>query len=274
MRQKRIVLINDVTGYSRCSIACQLPIISAMGIETAFVPTAILSVNTYHKEYFFDDYTRNMNSYIQSYKDMNLEFDGICTGFLGSAQQIDIVKDFLSYFSTDSNFVLVDPVMGDHGKLYPTYTKEMQDKMRELLPYATIVTPNLTELCALIGESYPSGHISNEQLEKMCQKLAKLGPKKIVVTGISVGDKIINFIYQDNYGYSIVEVERIGEDRSGTGDVISAMIAGTYLLTKDFYQSVVKATTFASKCIKYSQEIGAHNHLGLCFEPFLKELGE
>ena len=92
MREKRIVLVNDVTGLSRCSVACQLPIISAMGIETAFVPTAILSINTYHKDFFFDDYTSKMNYYIETYKKMNIDFDGICSGFLGSAKQIEIVK--------------------------------------------------------------------------------------------------------------------------------------------------------------------------------------
>ena len=101
MREKRIVLVNDVTGLSRCSVACQLPIISAMGIETAFVPTAILSINTYHKDFFFDDYTSKMNDYIETYKKMNIDFDGICSGFLGSAKQIEIVKEFFKDFKTE-----------------------------------------------------------------------------------------------------------------------------------------------------------------------------
>lgn len=106
----------------------------------------------------------------------------------------------------------------------------------------------------------------------MCDQLAKKGPKMIVVTGISINEEIINFVYEEKKDYQIVKVKRIGEDRSGTGDVISGVIAGKYLLSHDFYQSVKEAADFASKCISYSQEIGAHNHLGLCFEPFLKEL--
>ena len=94
----------------------------------------------------------------------------------------------------------------------------------------------------------------------------------IVVTGINVKNKLINFVYDEGKKYRIVEVEKIGEERSGTGDVISGVIAGKYLLEQDFYKSVVVAADFASKCIKYSQELGVDNHLGLCFEPFLKEL--
>lgn len=272
MRQKRISLINDVTGYSRCSVAVQLPIISAMAIECIFVPTAILSINTYHPNYFFDDYTDKMDDYIKTYKDLKLEFDGIVTGFLGSEKQIEIVIDFIKSFKQENTFVLIDPVMGDYGQLYPTYTVKMQEKMRELIPYASIMTPNLTELCALLGEKYPSKIPSYEELFKMCKKLSCQGPKMVVVTGIGIGDEIINFVYEEGKDYRIVKVKRIGDDRSGTGDVISGVLAGKYLLSHDFYQSVVAAASFASKCINYSQEIGAHNHLGLCFEPFLKEL--
>lgn len=272
MRQKRIALINDVTGYSRCSIAAQLPIISAMAIECVFVPTAILSINTYHPGYFFDDYTDRMNDYIATYKNINLEFDGIVTGFLGSAKQIDIVIDFIKNFKRENTFVLIDPVMGDHGKIYPTYTLEMQEKMRELIPYASIMTPNLTELCALLNLDYPHEIPSFEELFNMCDLLAKKGPEKIVVTGICINEEIINFLYEKGKDYRIIKVKKIGEDRSGTGDVISGVIAGKYLLNHDFYQSVKDAADFASKCISYSQKIGAHNHLGLCFEPFLKEL--
>jgi len=162
--------------------------------------------------------------------------------------------------------------MGDHGKLYPTYTREMQEKMRELMPYAAIVTPNLTELCALIDEAYHE--TSNEQeLKRMCEKLSQMGPKMIVVTGISIGHQILNFVY--NHGkVEKIYAKRIGEDRSGTGDVISAVIAGSYLKEQNFLEAVKKSTDFASKCIQHSVDIDAHPHMGLCFEPLLKELGD
>lgn len=158
--EKRIVLVNDVTGLSRCSVACQLPIISAMGIETAFVPTAILSINTYHKDFFFDDYTSKMNDYIETYKKMNIDFDGICSGFLGSAKQIEIVKEFFKDFKTEKNFILVDPVMGDHGNFTDLYARNAR-KNERTHALCDNCTPNLTELCALIDGAYHE--TSNEQ---------------------------------------------------------------------------------------------------------------
>ena len=146
MPQKKIALINDYTGFGRCSIAVMAPIISAMKIQAVTVPTAILSAHTQFPEYFFDDYTSKMKAYIQTYKDIGLTFDAIATGFLGSEEQTDIVIDFIKTFKKDEDFVLVDPVMGDYGKIYKTYTPGMCRKMKELVKYADIITPNLTEL--------------------------------------------------------------------------------------------------------------------------------
>ena len=160
--------------------------------------------------------------------------------------------------------------MGDHGKLYPTYTTAMQDKMRQLIPYATIMTPNLTELCALLEVPYPHDIINRDELIEMCRQLSNLGPQMVVVTGINIGDEIINFAYEQGKEPAIIKVKRIGDDRSGTGDVISGVIAGSYLNVLNFYQCVEKAVNFASRCIEYSLAVGAHNHLGLCFEPFIK----
>lgn len=186
--------------------------------------------------------------------------------------KLKLLKNFSKILKQKKILFLVDPVMGDHGKLYPTYTQEMQEKMRELMPYATIVTPNLTELCALIDETYHET-TDKEELSRMCQKLSQMGPQYIVVTGISVEDQILNFIY-DHGHIEMLYVKRIGEDRSGTGDVISAVIAGSYLKGDSFLEAVRKSTDFASKCIQHSVDIDAHPHMGLCFEPLLKELGD
>ena len=253
MRQKRMALINDITGFGRCSIAVMAPIISTMRIQAVPVPTAILSTHTQFPVYHFDDYTKHMPEYIQTYKDLKLEFDGIATGFLGSKEQVEIVIDFIQSFKRKETFVLVDPVMGDHGHLYATYSKEMAESMKNLVHYADILTPNLTELVTLLDRNYPEVIPSKEELGQMCHELSLKGPQMIVVTGI---------------------VDRIGPDRSGTGDVVSSVIAGGYLNNHSFYECVKKATEFSSQCIAYSEEIGTPTYYGLCFEQYLSGLGD
>lgn len=277
--QKKIALINDVTGFGRCSIAVMAPIVSAMKIQAVTVPTAILSAHTQFPEYYFDDYTPKMRDYIQTYKDLKLSFDAIATGFLGSMEQVEIVIDFIKSFKTESNFVLVDPVMGDNGELYKTYTPDMCEKMKELARYADIITPNLTELCTLLGREYPKRRVTLLELHEMCKELAAMGPKHIVVTGISLNQtQITNYIYDatrsdgDAEDFRMVMVDRIGGDRSGTGDVISSVIAGMYVNGHSVYESVKTAANFVSKCIKYCEENNVPTHYGLSFEMFLKDL--
>lgn len=274
MRQKRMALINDITGFGRCSIAVMAPIISTMRIQAVPIPTAILSTHTQFPIYHFDDYTKHMPDYIQTYKDLQLEFDGIATGFLGSKEQVEIVIDFIKSFKRKETFVLVDPVMGDHGHLYATYNQELANSMKDLVAYADILTPNLTELVTLLDRPYPETIPSVDELEEMCQALSLKGPKMIVVTGIPVDEKhIMNFLY-DHGKTSTILVDRIGPDRSGTGDVVSSVIAGGYLNNHTFHECVKKATEFSSKCIAYSEELETPTYYGLCFEQFLSELGD
>ena len=274
--QKKIALINDITGFGRCSVAVMAPIISAMKIQAVAVPTAILSAHTQFPTYYFDDYTPRMRDYIRTYKDLNLEFDAIATGFLGSEEQVDIVDDFIRTFRSKSEFVLVDPVMGDYGQLYKTYTPAMCRKMKALVQHADIVTPNLTELCTLLDVPYPTGKITLSELEKMCSDLSQLGPKHIVVTGISLFSQgqLLNFIYNQNEGYRLVMVDKIGVDRSGTGDVISAIVAGMFLNGHTFYESVKKAADFVTKCIFYCERENVPDQWGLPFEMYLGDLME
>ena len=275
MFQKKIALINDVTGFGRCSIAVMAPVVSAMKIQAVTVPTAILSAHTQFPEYYFDDYTSKMHDYIQTYKDLNLHFDAIASGFLGSEEQVDIVIDFFKTFKKEGVFTLVDPVMGDYGKLYETYTPSLCEKMKALVHYADILTPNLTELCTLTDVKYRTEGFNDAELAEMCRMLTEQGPEHIVVTGIPYNSKqIMNFVYSKGEEPRIVMVDRIGGDRSGTGDVISSIIAGMYLNGHDFYESVKKAADFVSKCLRYCEDNNVPTHWGLCFEMYLRDLME
>ena len=153
-RQKKIAVINDFCGFGRCSITASLPIISAMKIQCCPLPTSIFSNHTGFNSFFYTDYTESMPQYIDEWEKLSLSFNGILTGFLGSAEQIDIVKDFFKRFKKDDTVTVIDPVMGDYGKLYPTYTRKLADSMSSLVPFADILTPNLTEACILTGTEY------------------------------------------------------------------------------------------------------------------------
>ena len=275
MSQKKLALINDVTGFGRCSIAVMAPIVSAMKIQAVTIPTAVLSAHTQFPEYYFDDYTSKMRDYIQTYKDLNLSFDAIASGFLGSEEQVDIVIDFFKTFKKNGSFTLVDPVMGDYGKLYETYTPTLCEKMKALVHYADILTPNLTELCTLTDVEYRTEGFTDAELGEMCRKLTEQGPEHIVVTGIPYNSKqIMNYVYSKGEEPRIVMVDRIGGDRSGTGDVISSIIAGMYMNGHDFYESVKKAAEFVTKCIRYCEDNNVPTHWGLCFEMYLRDLME
>ncbi|MBU3183394.1 pyridoxamine kinase [Clostridium estertheticum] len=271
-KQKKIAIVNDFTGFGRCSIAVALPIISAMKIQCCPLPTAILSAHTGFSSFFFDDYTPHMRDYMNNWKELNLQFDGICTGFLGSKEQIDVVVEFLCNFKTKDTIVMVDPVMGDYGKLYSTYTQEMCDEMKKLIKYADVMTPNLTEACRLLDIPYPEKTLNPEQLENIAKELCKKGPNKIVITGLQHNGSIRNFIYETGKPYTIIEVKKIGEDRSGTGDVFSSIVVANIVKGVDIVTAVKKATDFISKAINYTAKIGTSVHDGICFEEYLTDL--
>ncbi len=271
-RQKRIALINDITGFGRCSVTVELPLLSAMKIQVCPLPTAILSVHTGFPDHYLDDYTDRMRPYMDSWEKNQLSFDGICTGFLGSARQIEIVADFIRRFKQPSTRVMVDPVMGDYGRLYSSYTQEMCDEMRQLLPYADLVTPNLTEACQLLDIPYPSGgKMSDRELEYMASSLSACGPSQVIITGLNEGDHIRNFIYEAGRG-TVLQVEKVGGDRSGSGDAFMAIVAGSLLNGEGLEQAAHKAAGFISKCLAYAVELDLPWNYGLPFEEYLREL--
>ena len=269
--QKKIAVINDFSGFGRCSIAVALPIISTLKIQCCPLPTSIFSNHTGFDSFFFDDYTDKMPLYINEWKKLGLQFDGITSGFLGSKKQIEIVTQFFKDFKTKENIIIVDPVMGDYGKIYATYTKEMCEEMKKLVQYADIITPNITELCILTDTPYQEKWKISE-LEKMTEELAEKGPEKIVVTGIVQKEFIANFCYEKGKSPKILRCHRVGTQRSGTGDVFSSIIAADAVNQVPFDKSVRKASNFIKKCILKSIEMDIPVTDGVCFEELLQTL--
>ena len=269
--QKKIAVINDLSGFGRCSIAVELPIISAMKIQCCFVPTAVFSNHTGFQSFFLEDFTDKMRSYMDEWRKLELHFQGICTGFLGSPQQIAIVTDFLKDFKEKDTIVIVDPVMGDYGKMYPTYSMETCLKMRELIPLADIITPNLTEACILTGIPYEEKW-SRKKLLWLAGTLSAMGPEKVVITGIIQGEFIANYCYEKGAEPRIFRTIKAGTQRSGTGDIFASIIAADAVNGTAFEQSVRKAGRFIKKCILKSIEMGIPLTDGVCFEEFLHTL--
>ena len=269
--QKKIAVINDFSGFGRCSIAVALPILSVMKVQCCPLPTSIFSNHTGFPSYFFEDYTSRMVPYMQEWKKQDLHFNGICSGFLGSKEQIEIVKKFFKEFKTEETQIIVDPVMGDYGKPYPTYTEEMCGEMKKLVEFADILTPNVTEACVLTDTPYKEKW-KIEEIQEMAEKIHAMGPKKIAITGIVQGGFIANFCYEEGQQPKVLRTHKEGTQRSGTGDIFASIIAADAVNGVPFYKSVKKASDFIKKCIIRSQELDIPLTDGVCFEEVLGKL--
>ncbi len=271
-RQKKIAVINDMTGFGRCSLAVAIPIISKLKVECCWVPTAVLSNHTGFPSYFMDDYTKHFAEYTDEWKKLGLKFNGISTGFLGSKEQVRLVTGFLHDFAEPDTIVEVDPVMGDYGKKYSSYTDEMCREMKKLVTCADIITPNLTEACILTDTPYHDGHWKNKELQELLKKLSDLGPRKIVITGITQGEFLANLSYVRGQEVKLTRQYKVGDQRNGTGDVFSAVIAADAVNGVPFDKSVRKASRFVKKCILKSIELGIPTTDGVAFEEVLDSL--
>lgn len=281
-KQKKAAIINDISGYGRCAVTVALPIISKLKVQCCPVPTSIFSNHTGFPTYYFDDYTERMQPYIDQWKQLGLTFDGIQTGFLGSKKQIEIVAGFIRDFRGENTVVVVDPIMGDNGKSYATYTEDMCREMRRLVTFADIITPNLTEACILTDIGYHEGKWKMGEIEELARRLSYMGPKKVVITGIPQGEYIANYCYErieDSIG-SQADVEngrllrtmKVGTQRCGTGDIFAAIITADAVNGTPFERSVKKASNFIKKCIVTSMEMEIPLTDGVCFEEILDTL--
>ncbi len=270
-QQKKIAVINDFSGFGRCSLAVSLPIISALKIQCCPLPTAIFSNHTGYEHHYRTDFTVHMTPYIAEWKKLNLEFNGILSGFLGSPEQIGIVKEFFDDFKGPETVIVVDPVMGDDGKLYDGYSPKLAEQMSHLLPYADILTPNLTEACILTHTPYDPA-MQEPELRILCEKLAEMGPKKIVISGWERAEDLENFIYEQGKKPVVVPSHKVGPCRAGTGDVFSSVIAGDAVNGMDLETSVRHASEFIAKALRKTLELDLPAPDGICFEAFLGEL--
>lgn len=269
--QKKIAVINDISGFGKCSIAVAQPIISYLGIQCCPLPTSIFSNHTGFPHFFFDDYTDKMQEYIDNWKKLDLHFKGIMVGFLGSVRQIEIVKKFIGDFKDEETKVLIDPAMGENGKPYPTYTAQMCLETKKLVCHADIITPNVTESCILTDTAYRTD-FKERELFDMAEKLVSTGARHVVISGVDLGDAIGNVVASHCMPPKMLTHEKTGDFRSGTGDIYAAIIAADMVNGVDFEASVKKAGDFVKDALLVTEKMQIPKTDGLAFEEVLYQL--
>ena len=282
---KKIALINDLSGFGKCSLTAAIPVISVLGVQACPLPTAILSAQTGFPSYYCDDYTDKMNYFADEWKKMDITFDGIYSGYLGSAEQMNNVLHFLDEFQTKDTLYLADPVIGDNGRRIRIFTDELLECMRALTRKANVITPNLTELCLLAGADYEEllTHSSQDDYLKRIEEMGRLllakaqGKQTILVTGVLRSDN--EQTYMGNLALSeqetfYLEAPFTGMSFSGTGDLFASVIAGCLVQGVSIQDAVKKATTFLQPAIEEASRENIERNHGVHFEKYLSLLCE
>lgn len=274
---KKIAVINDLSGFGKCSLTAAIPVISVMGVQPCPLPTAILSAQTAYPSYFLDDYTDKMENFRREWEKQGVRFDGIYTGFVASETQIEHILRFLETFRKKDTFLLVDPVMGDDGNKYDLFTEGLLGRMKELTAMADVITPNLTEFCLLAGGDYQavrelSGNLLTETLWQMAHRILRQGPKTVIITGIyftdQEGEKIGNLIVTGKKA-DMIAFPHIGRSFSGTGDLFASIIAGG-MARGDRIETLCRlAGEFTWKAVQDSVKAGTEDIGGTEFERHL-----
>lgn len=276
---KKLAIINDLSGFGRCSLTAAISVISTMGIQACPLPTAILSAQTGFPSYKCFDFTEQMQEIQEEWMKLSATFDGIYTGFVSSEAQIDNIISFVHTFYQGDTFLLVDPVMGDNGKTFAMFTPELQEKMKQLTKLADIITPNLTELCLLTNTDYHE-LIQETDAPALLNRIYDLGysycqegPKQMVVTGIHYIDEdgkacIGNsYISLDSY-YHTSSIALSGS-YSGTGDLFASCLAAGIAKSMDIPHIMNMTNEFLTQSIADSVSQGLPSMEGVNFEKHL-----
>lgn len=308
---KKAAVINDLSGFGKCSLAASIAILSVMGIQPCALPTAVLSNQTGYKNYYSYDFSKHMHNFADIWEKNKAEFDGIYSGYVANASQIDFISDFISRFKKPHTTVLVDPVMGDDGKRYSAYNDETCKKMCELIKKADIITPNLTELCIIANQDYNTlvNKVDNKDYLKIIAELARKTAEKIgakvIVTGIKarrdaadnlskqleitntslterineIPDKsqneqcIYNGVFSNNDFY-FTKSEQLGGSFSGTGDIFSSIIFASVINDVDIKIAVNNAAEFIERAVADTIKSDYDRNDGINFEKYLYTLAQ
>lgn len=269
--QLRVAAIHDLSGFGRCSLAVIMPVLSAMGIQCCPVPTAVLSTHTGgFEDIVIKDLTDFIRPALDQYKKLGIDFDSVYSGFLASAEQIDHCLEFFSAYG--GSLKVVDPVMGDHGKPYRTYTPQLCKRMGELVDVADVITPNLTEAAILLDEKYPLELTAGEVkswLARLCKRV-----RIVVITGVPLSEGAIANVGCDREtgGFWRVDCDYVPASYPGTGDIFASVLTGGLLRGDSLSIAMDRATVFTQIAIKNTYSYGTEPRNGVMFEPSLIRL--
>jgi len=273
---KRVAAIHDLSGFGRISLAVVIPILSTMGLQVCSLPTAILSTPTGgFKNYKFIDLTDYMEGYIKHWKELDLKFEGIYSGFLGSSRQVNIIAKFIKEFSKEDTLVVIDPVMGDEGKLYGTIGEEMVQKMRKFISLAHIITPNFTEAAYLLNRPYQS-KISEKETKDWLVNLTQMGPEIVIITSVpdshfTKNTSVIAYNKKDGRFWK-VKCEYIPAYYPGAGDIFTSVITGSILQGDSLPIALDRGIQFITAGIRASYGYSYPQREGIVLEKVLPNL--
>ena len=272
MSTPRVAAIHDMSGFGRCSLTVAMPILSAMGIQCCPLPTAFLSTHTGGFEGFtFLDMTDELPKVAAHWKSLHLDFQAIYSGFLGSERQIAIVEDFLREFRGADTAAVIDPVMGDHGAVYQTYTPAMCAGMARLAELADVITPNLTEAALLLGVPYEELPVGEAGCREIVERLSLDGRRSVVLTGASTAPELTGAMCFDakTGRTEAVQTRRVPQEFHGTGDVFASVLTGALVQGASLPDAARQAVDFVRACAERTAKAGIPIREGVEFEPLL-----
>lgn len=274
MKQKRVLAVHDLSCVGRCSLTVALPILSAAGLEASALPTAVLSTHTGgFTGMTFRDLTQDLPAIFQHWKTLDLAFDAIYTGYLGSAEQVALVEQLFDAFRGEQTKIIVDPVMGDHGKLYPGMSEKMPQLMKRLCQRADVIVPNQTEAALMLGRPYLETP-DQAEVDDLMQALCEMTQASVVLTGISPEEgKLGAAVYDRETGQTACPAApHMPGSYHGTGDVYASALTGAYLAGKTLVQAAQIAADFTQQSIVETLPLGLETRYGVCFERALPQL--
>lgn len=271
MSYQRILTIQDISCVGQCSLTVALPIISACGIETCVLPSAVLSTHTAgFSGYTFRDLTEDMVDIKNHWSKEQIKFDAVYTGYLGSTKQIEYVADIFDATRKQSSLLLVDPAMADNGNLYPGFDGAFVSSMKKLCAKADYLLPNITEACFLTDQEYRTEY-DRDYIDSLLQKLTALGCKNIILTGVSYSPAMTGVVVCENGKYAYYEHQKLANSCHGTGDIYASSFVGALMRGKSAYDAARIAADYTVECIKATAQEDNHWY-GAKFEPILPKL--